>query len=175
MIASEIEIFAILDDVSNYVERGPTKLGSQISSRSACTVIRNFISNTETAINSAISDAHATDMRFAHAETLMPVLSLLGFFTDANVDERNVSAWYTIHIIFTPPISACCIDDMLHYPIYQTLNRLNPDRLWNSGTVAPMTTNLQFILYQYAFVTITMHFLLVPSLIRYGRIIDVQQ
>jgi len=115
---SEIEVFAMIDDVSNYVERGPTKLGAQISSRSACTVIRNLISNTETVINSATSDAHATDMRFAHAETLMPVLSLLGFFTDPNVDERNISAW------------------------------LNPNRLWNSGTVAPMTSNLQFILYQ---------------------------
>jgi hypothetical protein len=130
---TELDVFAILDDISNYVERGPTKLGNSISSRVSCLVVRNMISNADTSITDPIADAHAADMRFAHAETLMPVLSQLGWFTEPGVDERNVSAW------------------------------INPLRKWNSGVVAPMTTNLQFVLYQY----VNTYLCIQPSTIHY--------
>lgn len=75
--ASEIEPFSWHEDVSYYLTKGPNS-ENKIAQQTACVLLKDFIDSSALAI--ADSKAPAANFRFAHAETIMPFMSLLGFY-----------------------------------------------------------------------------------------------
>jgi multiple inositol-polyphosphate phosphatase/2,3-bisphosphoglycerate 3-phosphatase len=77
----DAEVMNYIDDLSSYWTKG---YGYPINYEIACVLMQNFVDAiTEVVSHSVDQHSLRASLRFAHAETVMPFLSLLGLFNDS--------------------------------------------------------------------------------------------
>jgi hypothetical protein len=82
----EIEPFNWEEDAKNYFIRGPAGVDNGISQAIACLLLADFIATTDLA-SKALDTAPIANLRFAHAETIMPFLVHLGLYRKDSIDD----------------------------------------------------------------------------------------
>lgn len=80
----EIKVFNWEEDIINFLVKGPNK-EENLSSQIACPLLKDFIDTSALAIRD--KNAPAANLRFAHAETVIPFLALLGLYQDDTFDD----------------------------------------------------------------------------------------
>lgn len=117
--ARDAEIFEYAYDLSAYYTKG---YGSEINYQIASPLISEIISNMEemaiaSIFNNSRSFLPRAQLRFGHAETVMPLLALLGLYKDAN---KLSSTWGDSAIL---------------------------NRKWRTSNISSLATNVAFVLY----------------------------
>lgn len=83
--SKELEYFWSDGNVSNFLEKGPSFVGENLPTNIALPLLKNFISTSEEALENGDISAN---LRFAHAETIIPFASLLGIkFASVQTDD----------------------------------------------------------------------------------------
>ncbi len=82
---SLLEYFSWEEDAATYFSKGFAGKSGHIAHRIACPLVADFIAATDRAIN---DPAHApiADLRFAHAETIMPFLVQIGLYHEDSIE-----------------------------------------------------------------------------------------
>lgn len=106
-----------IDDLETYYESG---YGNQINFQMACPLLRDIMDIFESKAKDASQLTQRAHFRFAHAETLMPLISLLGLFKDSDPSVMSPQA--------------------PHEKIAQ--------RQWRSALFSSFSANLVFLLYK---------------------------
>lgn len=83
--ASEIEYFNWQEDALNYFSKGFAGENNHIAHRIACSLVDNFITTTDQAITS--KNAPIANLRFAHAETVIPFIVQLGLYRQDSIAD----------------------------------------------------------------------------------------
>jgi multiple inositol-polyphosphate phosphatase/2,3-bisphosphoglycerate 3-phosphatase len=110
---SDISTFEYANDLDNYwIKSYGTSLGSQIGS----VVLQNVVATIDGVISNALPTQKAY-LRFAHAETIIPLSAVLGLFKDNYTLTANLS------------------------------QELIDNRVWSTSFVSPFGANLAFALY----------------------------
>jgi len=110
----ELLQFEYLDDIDTYYKQG---YGVELSYKMSFLLLKEIITIMDSKINGSLPFERAK-LRFAHAETILPLVALLGLFRD-----KEPIKWDS------PP-------------------SVTNNRLWRSSYIAPFTANVNVVLYQ---------------------------
>lgn len=116
---NELHILEFIDDLKDYWFKGP---GYPINYEMSCILVEEIVSALESAAKShesTIEDATIAHFRFGHAETLIPLISKLGFYRDHDAMAS------------------------VHHPESEMFQ----SRIWRSTVVSPYGSNVAIILY----------------------------
>ena len=92
-----IQRLAYLSDIKNYFKRGPNPGNDNKSYKYSCPLVKDFILTIKKAISEP-QTAPTANLRFGHGETVMPFVSFLGLYINADSEKLSFSpdrAWNT--------------------------------------------------------------------------------
>ncbi|XP_053730520.1 multiple inositol polyphosphate phosphatase 1-like [Synchiropus splendidus] len=81
----DAEVIEYANDLKHFWKRG---YGHEINSKSSCILFHDIFSRLDKAVNDSKLSGHTTEavtIQVGHAETVLPLLTLLGFFKDKNI------------------------------------------------------------------------------------------